>query len=96
MDDPCTLCYGILYLRSVNIFYVSSKDILAKMPSYYSQFFWKALELGAIPDFFTRYKIKSGLQQILTELNGDGNIETHQQSLNEFIEEIKTMVQFMC
>ena len=67
----------------------SKKSVI--MSSYYKKLFWKGLELGMIPDFLTRSKIKSGLQQILTEMNGDGNIEKHQETLNDFIEEIKTM-----
>ena len=42
--------------------------------------------MGAIPDFYTRSKIKSGLQQVTDELNADGNIETHQKAMNDFIE----------
>ena len=56
------------------------------MPSFYKQFFWKGLEMGAIPDFYTRSKIKSGLQQVIDELDADGNIETHQKAMNDFIE----------
>ena len=72
----------------------SQRDCYSKksvMSSYYKKLFWKGLELGMIPDFLTRSKIKSGLQQILTEMNGDGNIEKHQEALNDFVEEIKTM-----
>ena len=58
----------------------------SNMPSFYKQFFWKGLEMGAIPDFYTRSKIKSGLQQVIDELDADGNIETHQKAMNDFIE----------
>ena len=59
--------------------------------SMYRQLFWKLLELGAVPDFILRRKIKSGLSDLIVELNGDGNVEKHQEKLNEFLDEIKTM-----
>ena len=59
--------------------------------SLYRQVFWKCLELGIIPDFMLRSKIKSGLKELLEDLQGDGNVETQQTKLNEFLEEIVRM-----
>ena len=55
--------------------------------SMYRQVFWKLLELGLIPDSLLRSKIRNGLTDLIRELNHDGNVETRQNKLNEFIGE---------
>lgn len=57
----------------------------------FRQVFWKLLELGLIPDYLIRSKVKSGLKQVLDELEGDGNVQTQQDKFNAFLEEISTM-----
>ena len=59
--------------------------------SLYRQAFWKLLELGIIPDYYVRSKVRNGLIDQIKDMNQDGNVETAQENLNKFIEEIKTM-----
>jgi cyclopropane-fatty-acyl-phospholipid synthase len=59
--------------------------------SLYRQAFWKLLELGLIPDYYVRSKVRNGLIDQIKDMNQDGNVETAQENLNKFIEEIKTM-----
>jgi len=59
--------------------------------SLYRQAFWKLLELGLIPDYYVRSKVRNGLIDQIKDMNQDGNVETAQDNLNKFIEEIKTM-----
>lgn len=57
----------------------------------YRNFFWKLLEVGAVPDFLVRSRVRKGLQELIKELNGDSNVEKQQEKLSEFLAEIKTM-----
>ena len=61
------------------------------LTTYYRQFFWKMLEIGAFPDFMIRSKIRTNLEVQLKALQGDGNMEKQQEKLSEFLDEIKSM-----
>lgn len=58
---------------------------------YYRQFFWKLLELGAIPDWVLRSRIKKSLQELLTELSANGEVESQGEIMRTFLAEIRTM-----
>ena len=51
------------------------------------------MSLSSIAKFFyyVRSKVRNGLIDQIKDMNQDGNVETAQENLNKFIEEIKTM-----
>ena len=61
------------------------------MASYYRQLFWKSLEVGIVPDFYLRSKIRANLEVQLNDLKGNGNVEDQQEGLSKFLNEIKSM-----
>ena len=61
------------------------------LTTYYRHFYMKALELGFVPDFMIRSKIRTNLELQLNTLKGDENMETQQEKLSEFLDEIKSM-----
>ena len=61
------------------------------LTTYYRQFFWKSIEMGIVPDFYLRSKIRANLEVQLSDLKGNGNMEDQQERLSQFLAEIKAM-----
>ena len=61
------------------------------LATYYRQFFWKSIEMGIVPDFYLRSKIRANLEVQLSDLKGNGNMEDQQERLSQFLTEIKAM-----
>jgi len=61
------------------------------LATYYRQFFWKSIEMGIVPDFYLRSKIRANLEVQLSDLKGNGNMEDQQERLSQFLAEIKAM-----
>lgn len=61
------------------------------LTTYYRQFFWKSIEMGIVPDFYLRSKIRANLEGQLSDLKGNGNMEDQQERLSQFLGEIKSM-----